>query len=58
MTIRLLPALLALLLIPSANDAHTPEPVRCAVIGDFYNATANTQNVANLVSGRHRRHAH
>jgi tartrate-resistant acid phosphatase type 5 len=47
--IRLLPALLALLLIPAATCAQLPDFVRCAVIGDFYNATANTPGVANLV---------
>jgi tartrate-resistant acid phosphatase type 5 len=49
--IRLLPALLALLLFSSADYAHPSEPVRYAVIGDFYNATADTQRVANLVKG-------
>lgn len=51
MTFRLLPALLALVLISSADYAHPSEPVRYAVIGDYYNATAGTQRVANLVKG-------
>ncbi len=49
MILRLVPALLALLFIPAVNVAHPAEPVRCAVIGDYYNATDNTQGVANLV---------
>jgi hypothetical protein len=51
MILRWLTVLVTLLLIPPANGAHTPETVRCAVIGDFYNATAGTQRVANLVKG-------